>query len=117
MTPSNDQVNWSLSALKGNDGTGSGDMNKATYDTNNNGIVDNSEQLAGYTPSTLPISTTAQSALDLKVNTSDIINDTTTGGTTVPLSAEMGKYLQEQITTAQQSNHDRGVVWKAINNS
>ena len=29
---------------------GSGDMLKSTYDTNNNGIVDNSEKLAGVMP-------------------------------------------------------------------
>ena len=32
----------------GNDGTGTGDMVKATYDTNNNGIVDNAEKVNNH---------------------------------------------------------------------
>lgn len=35
----------------GADGPGSGDMTKAVYDTDNDGIVDNAEQLGGYGPS------------------------------------------------------------------
>jgi hypothetical protein len=35
----------------------------------------------------------------IKLNISDIVNDLTTGGTSVPLSAEMGKVLYEQISS------------------
>jgi len=35
-------------------GGGSGDMLKSTYDTNNNGMVDNSEKLGGYSVATTP---------------------------------------------------------------
>ena len=35
----------------GADGTGAGDMTKAVYDTDNDGIVDNAEQLGGQLPS------------------------------------------------------------------
>lgn len=35
----------------GADGAGTGDMLKATYDTNDNGIVDNAEKLGGNAPS------------------------------------------------------------------
>lgn len=35
----------------GADGSGSGDMTKATYDSNGNGIVDNAEKLGGKAPS------------------------------------------------------------------
>ena len=43
-------------------------------------------------------STTITTLTNDKVNTSDIINDLTTGGTTVPLSAEQGKVVQQSIT-------------------
>ena len=33
----------------GGGGSGSGDMTKAVYDTDNNGIVDNSQKVSGYT--------------------------------------------------------------------
>ena len=36
-----------------------------------------------------------QAGLDGKINVDDIVNDLTTGGTTVPLSAEQGKVLQD----------------------
>jgi hypothetical protein len=39
---------WICVAAKGTDGAG-GDMFKNTYDTNNNGIVDNAEKINGYT--------------------------------------------------------------------
>lgn len=44
---------WEMLASKGADGTGTGagDMSKATYDQNNNGIVDNAEKLGGKLPS------------------------------------------------------------------
>lgn len=35
--------------LDGIDGTGSGDMTKSVYDTNNNGIVDNAEKVNNHT--------------------------------------------------------------------
>lgn len=38
---------WDLMASKGDTGAGTGDMLKATYDTDNDGIVDNSEALGG----------------------------------------------------------------------
>lgn len=42
---------WQLVASKGEDGKGSGDMLKATYDTDNDGIVDMAETLNGLTAS------------------------------------------------------------------
>lgn len=42
---------WDLMASKGDTGAGTGDMLKATYDTDNDGVVDNSEQLNGQAPS------------------------------------------------------------------
>jgi hypothetical protein len=50
--------------FRGNGSDGSGDMFKAQYDTNDNGIVDNAEKLMGYSPADLPISTEVQSAID-----------------------------------------------------
>ena len=45
-----------------------------------------------------PVSTAQQTALNLKVNTSAIVNNLTTGGTAVPLSAEQGKTLSTSIS-------------------
>ena len=42
-------THWILIAQKGADGLGSGDMLKTTYDTTNNGIVDNAEKVGGLT--------------------------------------------------------------------
>lgn len=42
-----------------------------------------------------------QAAIDAKVATSAIVNDLTTGGATVPLSAEQGKTLKTQVDAAQ----------------
>ncbi|HAH55322.1 MAG TPA: hypothetical protein DCM02_08595, partial [Flavobacterium sp.] len=42
---------WDLLAQKGTDGVGAGDMVKLVYDTNNNGVVDNSEKLNGQSAS------------------------------------------------------------------
>lgn len=39
---------FSFGIPRGQDGTGSGDMTKSVYDTNDNGIVDNSEALDGH---------------------------------------------------------------------
>lgn len=43
--------------------------------------------------------TTVQAELALKVNTTDVVNNLTSGGTTVPLSAEMGKTLNNKKTS------------------
>jgi gas vesicle protein len=43
---------------------GAGDMHKSVYDQDNDGIVDNSEKLGGYTVDELPISVDTQEALD-----------------------------------------------------
>ena len=42
-----------------------------------------------------------QAAIDAKIATSAIVNDLTTGGATVPLSAEQGKTLKTQVDAAQ----------------
>jgi len=42
-----DVNNWGKISEKGIDGEGSGDMTKLVYDTDNSGVVDNSELLAG----------------------------------------------------------------------
>ncbi|MDP4092602.1 MAG: hypothetical protein Q8920_04505, partial [Bacillota bacterium] len=46
-----DTVHWKPVAKKGSDGTGSGDMSKSVYDTDNDGVVDDSERLGGHDPS------------------------------------------------------------------
>lgn len=52
--------------------------------------------------------------LHKKINYTDIVNDLTSGGVAVPLSAEQGKELDQKITLAQQSTHDRGIVLNAL---
>ena len=52
--------------------------------------------------------------LQKKINYTDIINNLTTTDTNKPLSAYQGKVLDEKITLAQQSTHDRGVVQNAL---
>lgn len=44
-----DNTYFDYQVKDGNDGEGSGDMLKATYDTNNNGVVDNAEKVNGHT--------------------------------------------------------------------
>jgi hypothetical protein len=52
----------------------------------------------------------------LKVNITDIVNDLTTGGTNVPLSAEQGKTLQGEVgTLASLSTTEKGSLVGAIN--
>jgi len=46
-------------------------MLRSQYDTNNNGIVDNSEKLEGYTAIGLPISNATQNALNQKADKGD----------------------------------------------
>ena len=42
---------WLVIAEKGKDGTGTGDMEKTAYDTNNDGVVNDSDKLGGQLPS------------------------------------------------------------------
>jgi microcystin-dependent protein len=49
-----------------------------------------------------------------KVKYADIVNDTTTGGETVPLSAQQGLVLQNAISGMSSPNQDRGVVYNAF---
>lgn len=58
-----DAINDNISEM------GGGDMMKATYDTNNNGIVDNAEKLGGQLPSYYA------KATDIPINLSELTND------------------------------------------
>ena len=59
-------------------------------------------------------SSVVYNALLDKINYTDIVNDVTTGGVNKVLSAEQGKYLDNRITQAMQSTHNRGVVLNAL---
>lgn len=60
--------NWLLIAAKGTDGQDAGDMLKSTYDTNNNGKVDNAEALDGHAASYfVPANTAITGATHTKV--------------------------------------------------
>lgn len=52
--------------------------------------------------------------LQKKINYTDVKNNLTSADTDKPLSAYQGKVLDEKITLAQQSTHDRGVVLNAL---
>lgn len=45
-----------------------GDMYKAEYDSNDDGIVDDSERLGGYLPSELPVTTEVQAAIQAETD-------------------------------------------------
>lgn len=55
-----DTLYWELVAIKGADGDGSGDMVKSTYDSNESGIVDDSEKLGGNTLAQVRAGTTKE---------------------------------------------------------
>jgi hypothetical protein len=52
--------------------------------------------------------------LDSVVKYTDIVNNLTSGGTGVPLSAEQGKILDGKVTSLAKSNQDRGTVHNAL---
>ena len=59
----------------GADGSGSGDMMKATYDSNGNGIVDNAEKLEGHAASYFAQATHSHAIADVN-GLQDALNDT-----------------------------------------
>lgn len=63
------QYTDSVAFSGGGGGGGSGDMLKSVYDTNSNGVVDDSERLGGQTPDFYA------TAEDLPVNVSELTND------------------------------------------
>jgi len=71
-----DIIYFILVAKKGLDGEGSGDMEKATYDTTNNGIVDNSEKLGGQLPSYYETTTGSQTKADTAETNAKSYTDT-----------------------------------------
>ena len=68
----------------GEDGSGSGDMLKATYDTNDNGIVDNAEKVNNHTvQSDVPANavftdTTYTAGTGIEITANNVINNTQT---------------------------------------
>lgn len=72
--------------LDGNDGSGTGDMLKATYDTNDNGIVDNAEKVNNHTvlsdvPSDAVFTDTTYTAgTGIEITAGNVINNTQSGG-------------------------------------
>ena len=61
---------WLLTAQKGQDGDGAGDMLKSIYDTNNNGIVDNSEKVNNIRFSVQNTEPTIKNNNDIWIDTS-----------------------------------------------
>ena len=93
----------------GADGQGSGDMSKSTYDTNDNGIVDNAEKLEGHAASYFAQATHShaiadvnglQDALDGKINTTYTLGIT---GNAIVLTPSSGDAQQITIPIATAS--------------
>lgn len=93
----------------GADGAGTGDMIKATYDTNDNGIVDNAEKLGGKSASEFAASVHGheiadvnglQAALDGKINTTYTLSIT---GNAIVLTPSSGEAQQITIPIATAS--------------
>ena len=93
----------------GADGDGTGDMLKATYDSNGNGIVDNAEKLEGHAASYFAQATHShaitdvnglQSALDGKINTTYTLSIT---GNAIVLTPSSGEAQQITIPIATDS--------------
>lgn len=93
----------------GADGDGTGDMLKATYDTNNNGIVDNAEKLGGKSASEFATAVHSheiadvnglQAALDGKINTTYTLSIT---GNAIVLTPSSGDAQQIEIPLATAS--------------
>lgn len=93
----------------GADGAGTGDMLKATYDTNNNGIVDNAEKLDGKSASEFAAAVHKheitdvnglQAALDDKINTTYTLS---IDGNAIVLTPSSGDAQQITIPIATSS--------------
>ena len=93
----------------GEDGDGTGDMLKATYDSNGNGIVDNAEKLEGHAASYFAQATHShaitdvnglQAALDGKINTTYTLTIT---GDAIVLTPSSGDAQQITIPLATAS--------------
>lgn len=93
----------------GADGAGTGDMLKATYDTNDNGIVDNAEKLGGKSASEFAAAVHdheiadvngLQAALDGKINTTYTLS---IDGNAIVLTPSSGEAQQIEIPLATAS--------------
>ena len=97
--------------LDGNDGSGTGDMLKATYDQNDNGIVDNAEKVNNHTvQSDVPsdavfTDTTYTAGTNVSISSGNVISatDTTyTAGTGIEITA--GNVINNTQTSAEWGN-------------
>ena len=79
-----DSTTTTFNVYNGANGTGSGDMAKSIYDTNNNGIVDNAETLTLDTSNTTPPSVQGQ----VKWNQNESTADLNIGNVTLQLGQE-----------------------------
>lgn len=95
----------------GEDGLGSGDMLKATYDTNNTGVVDNAEKVNNHTVlSNVPANavftdTTYTAGTNVSISAQNVISatDTTyTAGTGIEITA--GNVINNTQTSAEWGN-------------
>lgn len=119
--------------LDGEDGTGSGDMKKATYDSNDNGIVDNAERVNNHTVlSDVPANavftdTTYTAGTGIAINNGVISNTQTSaewGNITGTLSDQTD--LQNALNAKANSgdiptklsdlNNDAGFITNTVNN-
>ena len=88
-------------------GSGSGDMLKSVYDTNNNGIVDNAEKVSGFT--------VAKSVPSNAVFTDTVYNDTEVRGLIAAKADPATTLSGYGITNAYTKTETDAAITAAIN--
>ena len=73
-----ESATWTLLAQDGSGGTGSGDMQKAVYDTNDDGVVDAAATLSGLTSSITQLNYLNTATSDIQTQISSKIGDNPT---------------------------------------
>ena len=96
--------------LDGNDGSGTGDMLKATYDQNNNGIVDNAEKVNNHTvQSDVPsdavfTDTTYTAGTGIEITSGNVINNTQTSAEWGNISGDIADQTDLQTALSGKQN-------------
>ena len=94
-----------FTVTNGQDGTGAGDMLKSVYDTNNNGVVDNSEKLDGHPASYFAVDQTMTGATSSVAGAKGLVP--------APAAGDQDKFLKGDGTWANLGNMGH-TIWNAI---
>lgn len=89
-----------FTVTNGQNGTGSGDMTKAVYDKNNNGVVDDAEKLGGYLPSHFAVNQAMTGATASTAGAAGLVP--------APEAGKQGKYLRGDGTWQTPTNTTTG---------